>query len=241
MNSIEKELNGYVNEAEKFSGFDDYESDMSNFDDFDEQSMYFDDMSNASGAAGMRISDPYIIQYTNTTTADVTAILFGYNDYAISTNYGNNVAAVITNVQGGTYGRLITQSNAEGFKIGKWRFQSTTTSQLQITMIVNYVNANGNVLQKPFNLSVLKDTYQQQSDIIDVSKPVSVNGNTFITFPLKGSATIVISMYPVLNLSSKASLNGAAALQGSKAPQLSGKNAGKVIIQTTQAVKGITG
>lgn len=242
MNSVEKKLNGYITKAESFSGFDDYsyEGEMSGFDDFDENQLYMDDMSNASGS-GVRVSEPFIVLYTNTTTADVTAYIFGYNDYFGSSNYGNPAAVVITNVQGGTYGRLIAQSNNAGFKIGKWRFQCTTSSQLQVTLSVNYVNANGNVLTKPFNLSVMRDAYQQQSDILDTSKVVSVDGNTYISFTLKGSAALTISMYPVISISSKAALNGATTLQAAKAPRLSGKNAAPVIIQTTQAVKGING
>ena len=85
---------------------------MSYFDD--------DDMSYATGAPNSRsaVSDPYVIQYDNTIGTDVTAILFGYNDYFGVTNYGNPSPAVaITNLQGGTYGRLIAQSNNKFFKI----------------------------------------------------------------------------------------------------------------------------
>jgi hypothetical protein len=246
MNSVEKELFGYINGTERMSGFDSYDSaegDMSYFDDDDMSYFDNDQMSYAAGApnAASIVSDPYVIQYVNTTTADVTAILFGYNDYFGAANYGNPVAVVITNLQGGTYGRLIAQSNNKFFKIGKWRFQSTNAAQLSQTLQLTHVDANGKQYSTPLNLSIMRDAYQQQSDILDVTKPVTVDGNTFITFTLKGSATLVISMFPVEVLSGKAKLNGGNTLNMARAPRLSGKNVAPVIIQTAQAVKGITG
>ena len=86
----------------------------------------------------------------------------------------------------------------------------------------------------------MRDAYQQQSDILDVTKTVTVDGNTYITFTLKGSATLVISMFPISVLSGKAELNGGAYLNNARAPRLSAKNVSPVIIQTTQDVKGIT-
>jgi hypothetical protein len=243
MNKVEKELHGYINGTERMSGFDSYDSyegDMSYFDD--SSSFDGDDFSYANGGSNtMNVSDPYVIQYANTTTANVTAILFGYNDYFGASNGGNPVAVVISNLQGGTYGRLLAQSNNKFFKIGKWRFQSSTASQLSQTLTINHVDANGKIQSVPLNLSIMRDAYQQQSDIIDVTRPVSVDGNTYITFTLIGSATLVISMFPVSVLSGLAVLNGGQDLNTARAPRLSGKNVAPVIIQTSQAVKGITG
>ena len=241
MNSVEKELHGYINGTERMSGFDDYEGNMSYFDDGDYDGFDGEQMAYAAGSpTATTVSDPYVIQYVNTTTTATTAYLFGFNDYFGATNYGNPASIVITNLQGGTYGRLIAQSNNKFFKIGKWRFQSTTSSQLQVTMNINHVDANGKTMSTPLNLSIMRDAYQQQSDIIDVTKVVTVDANTFISFTLAGSATLVISMFPVSILSGKAELNGGAYLNSARAPRLSGKNVAPVIIQTTQDVRGIT-
>lgn len=248
MNSVEKELHGYINGTERMSGFDDYEGNMSYFDDGDDNAFDYidgDTMSYAGGSPSQTlVSDPYVIQYYNSAASAVTAILFGYNDYfgAGSTNYGNpNV--LITNLQTGTtagYGRLLAQSNNKNFKIGKWRFQSTNAAQLQTTMSINHVDANGKTMSTPLNLSIMRDAYQQQSDIIDVTKVVTVDANTYITFPLYNVTTFTISMFPVAILSGKAELNGGAYLNSARAPRLSGKNVAPVIIQTTQDVRGIT-
>ena len=241
MNSVEKELHGYINGTERMSGFDSYDSAEGDMSYFDDSSFDGDEMSFASGAAApVSVSDPYVIQYQNTTASDVTAIIFGYNDYFGATNYGNPTAVVITNLQGGTYGRLIAQSNNKAFKIGKWRFQSSTASQLQQTLQLVHTDANGKQYSTPLNLSIMRDAYQQQSDILDVTKPLTIDGNTSITFTLKGSATLVISMFPIAVLSAKAKLNGGTLDNVARAPRLSGKNVAPVIIQTTQDVKGIT-
>ncbi len=244
MKTIERELKNYVDGAERMSGFDDGEGDMSYFDD--ESS--FD--SEAAGGGAELQSDPYVIQYANSTAGDVTAVLFGYNDYFNSTgltpavsNYGNPAAITITNLQTGTtagYTRLLAQSNNKNFAIGKWRFQSTTASQLQVTLIINYVDADGNARTSPFNLSIMKDSYQNITDQIDVTKTIAVDGNTYITFTLKASATVVISMFPIKILSGKARLAGQAGLQTRKAPRLSALNTAPVIIQTNDSVKSIT-
>jgi len=249
MKKFEKEIHEAINGTERMSGVDSYDSegDMSYFDDssdFDGDNFSYangDDMSYASGNAAVAVSDPYVIQYYNSSTNDVTAYLFGYNDYFGATNYGNPTTVTLTNLQGGTYGRLIAQSNNKPFKIGKWRFQSATASQLQQTLSINHVDANGKQYSVPLNLSIMRDAYQQQSDIIDVTKPVTVDGDTFVSFTLKASTYFVISMFPVAILSGKAKLNGGAFDNSARAPRLSGKNVAPVIIQTSQAVQGIKG
>ena len=244
MKKFEKEIHAAINGTERMSGVDSYDSaegDMSYFDDssdFDGDTFSYAEGESNSPVA---VSDPYVIQYNNSTTNDVTAYLFGYNDYFGATNYGNPAAVTITNLQGGTYGRLIAQSQNKPFKIGKWRFQSATASQLQQTLSINHVDANGKQYSVPLNLSIMRDAYQQQSDIIDVTKPVTVDGDTYISFTLKASTTFVISMFPVAILSGKAKLNGGAYDNTARAPRLSGKNVAPVIIQTSAAVQGIKG
>lgn len=255
MNSTEKELKNYINGTERMSGFDSYDSaegDMSSFNDYDSaDGMYNDydsadgDYDNTTGAAQAEaVSAPYVIQYQNTSASDVTAIFMGFNDYAFATNNGNPTAVVITNLQGGTYGRLLSQSNNKNFVIGKWRFTasgSNITSQLTQTLTLNHVDASGVVTQVPINMSVLKDLFQFSTDSIDVTRRVTFDGNTFLTFTLKASCTLTIAAYPTVIISGKAVLNGGSSVNKAIAPRLSGKNVSPVIIQTTQDVRGIKG
>ena len=243
MNSIEKELYGFMGDAERMSGFDSYDSydgDDSSFDGDDFSYFEDDAMSYASGQKAQAVSDPYVIQYENTTLGTLTAVMFGYNDFFGSATYGNPVGITVTNLQGGTYSRLLAQSNNKFFKIGKWRFQSANTSQLSQTLTLTHYDANGKQYSTPLNLSIMRDAYQFQNDNLDVTKPVTVDGNTQITFPLLGATIFVISIFPVEVISGKAVLNGGSSLNSARAPRLSGKNVAPVIIQTTQGVAGIS-
>jgi hypothetical protein len=244
MNASEKELHRFLGVAEKMSGYDgmDYlEGDLSSFeDDMD----YFDGDDNMSYASGNtsadNVSDPYVIQYANSTLGTLTAVLFGYNNNFQSTTFGNPVGITVTNLQGSSYLALLGQTATKPLKIGKWRFQSASSSQLSQTLTISHFDANGKQYSTPLNLSIMRDAYQQQADIIDVTKMVTVDGNTYISFTLKANAVLTISMFPVAVVSGKAKLNGGVSLNRARAPRLSGKNVAPVIIQTSQNVKGIT-
>ena len=128
MNSVEKELRGYINGTEAMSGFDSYDSYEGEYGYFDDADGDYDYMDGdawdyASGPMNQNpattVADPYVIQYVNGTGASITATLFGYNDYFSTANF-NNGALVVTNLQTGTlagYSRLVAQSNNKFFKI----------------------------------------------------------------------------------------------------------------------------
>jgi len=244
MNSKEKELHKFLGVAEQMSGYDgmDYfDGDESFFDDFDGDDFDGDDMSFSTGMSrpAQNVSDPYVISYQETTGANITAILFGYALYYPDTNGGNNPLTVITNLQGGTsYIGFVAQTSTKPLKIGKWRFQSTNLTQLSQTLTITHYDANGKSYSTPLNLSIMRDAYQFQSDILDVSKSIVVDSNTVITFLLLANTTIVISMFPTAILSAKAVLNGGTSLNTAIAPRLSGKNVSPVIINTNQRVAG---
>lgn len=255
MNSNEKELLNAINGTERMSGFDsydNYEGDMNYFDDFDGDdfdNFDGDDFSYAAGGqAPQAISDPYVIQYTNTGASDVTGTLFGYNDFFLASNF-NNPAPINTPVtlQGGTYNRLIAQTQNKPLKIGKWRFQASqagatnnVAAQLSVTVTIYQVDASGKQYSVPLNLSIMRDAYQQQSDIIDVTRPVTVDGNTYLQFTVKATTSLIISAFPIEIISAKSRLNGGASVNMARAPRLSGKNVAPVIIQTSQGVRGVT-
>jgi hypothetical protein len=86
----------------------------------------------------------------------------------------------------------------------------------------------------------MRDAYQFQNDILDVTKPVTIDGNSQISFPLLANTIFVISIFPIAVVSGKAVLNGGTSLNTARAPRLSGKNVAPVVIQTTQGVAGIS-
>jgi len=246
MNKKELELLHAIKGTERMSGMDSYDNAEGEgfFDDFDGDdfnSFDGDDFSSVQGQGSQMISDPYVIQYANATGAAITGTLFGYNDYFLATNF-NNGALTVTTLQGGTYNRLIAQTQNKPLRIGKWRFQASGTnvaSQLAITVTINQVDANGKQYSVPLNLSIMRDAYQQQSDIIDVTRAVTVDGNTYCTFSVMANTTLVISVFPIDIVSAKSRLNGGNSINKSRAPRLSGKNVAPVIIQTTQGVRGV--
>ena len=251
MNSKEKELYRFLGVAEKMSGYDgmDYfDGDLSSFDDYDSYDGmdYFDGddaMSFATGAAATQnISDPYVIQYENTTPGTLTAVLFGYNNNFNDPTgqFGNPVGITVTNLQGSSYTTLIGQTSNKPLTIGKWRFQSASAGQLSQTLTISHFDANGKQYSTPLNLSIMRDAYQFQSDILDITKTVVVDANTQISFPVLALTTLVISMFPTAVLSSKAVLSGGSSLNRAVAPRLSGKNVAPVIINTNQRVGGVS-
>ena len=147
------------------------------------------------------LGEPFVVQYQNVSGEDVVATLFGYYDNSEDLgkkNGGNPDSVIITNLQGGDYERILASSvNSKKLKIGKWRFQSPSTNQLQQTLKINQIDANGKHYTTPMNLGILKDAYQFQDDILESKKQLSVDGNTFIEFPLKALTTFVISMFPI--------------------------------------------
>jgi hypothetical protein len=245
MTSNTKELHRFLGEAEAMSGYDgmDYfDGDgMSYFDDFDGDDFDGDGMSFASGQPTQNVSDPYVLSFENTAITTTTAILFGYNLYYPDPLGGNAGTTTITNLQGGTsYIGFVAQTATKPLKVGKWRFQSSNLTQLSQTLTITHFDANGKQYSTPLNLSIMRDAYQFQSDILDITKMVVVDSNTVITFPLLPTTTMVISIFPVAVLSSKAVLNGGQSLNTAIAPRLSGKNVAPVIINTNQRVGGVT-
>jgi hypothetical protein len=248
MNTKEKELLGAINGTERMSGYDG-EGDMSffdgdDYDSFDGDDMSFfegdESMSFASGKQGQAVSDPYIVQYENTTSGTLTAILFGYNDYLGQGSYnGNPTGIVVTNVQGGTYTSLVNQSNNKPFKITTWRFQCSSANQLAVSLSLTSRDANGNAQTAVLNLSTARDPYQQQSDILEVVRPLIVDAMTIITFPLLAGSILTITMFPTAVVSSRSRLKGGSGFASARVPKTSGRNVSPVIIQTQQGVGGI--
>ena len=145
----------------------------------------------------------------------------------------------VTNLQGSTYTTLIGQTSNKPLTIGKWRFQSASATQLSQTLTIAHFDANGKQFSTPLNLSIMRDAYQFQSDILDITKTVVVDANTQISFPVLANTILVVSMFPTAVLSSKAVLSGGTSLNRAIAPRLSGKNVAPVIINTNQGVGGV--
>lgn len=180
----------------------------------------------AGGAAALPVSKPYVLRIENTNVgATVNAILFGFNTFYGQTNYGNNVAIAITSTTAANYGQLLTQSQNKPFDIAKWRFSCSNTAQLDQTMTISYVDANGRTCSDPVTLTNYKDPYQQVNTLLDVNYPVKVDGNTYLTIPMLASAILYLSMFPQGIADQANTLVGGGGNKGFRIPKLAGLNA----------------
>jgi hypothetical protein len=141
-------------------------------------------------------TDPIVIEYKNTTDEDVNAILFGWDDFCFSKNYGNPKGVIINTFQGGKYSRILSQTMQTGLKFNEWRFISKNQEQLRVTFD-KYAQIGNNLFTRiPMNIGVMKDVFQYSQDVIVVKKQEIIRSNTYYSFPLLAKTTLVIVMYP---------------------------------------------
>ena len=144
------------------------------------------------------VASPYIVSIVNSTGAALTAIIFGHNIYAMTANYGSAVGLVVTNAAdpNGSYYQLLSQSATKPFVVNRWRFISSTTSQLTQTMTVTFTEANGRRVTLPISLVVHKDAFQNATDSVDVTYPLKIDGDTYLSISIVAGATLSLVMFP---------------------------------------------
>ncbi|HON92797.1 MAG TPA: hypothetical protein PKZ07_14615 [Sedimentisphaerales bacterium] len=199
----------------------------------------------ATGTQGGRVpvSKPYILQVYNTTGADATCILFGYNDYSLTTNFGSAAGIVVTVTSGGSYNRLLAQSQNKPFEIGLYRWSCGITAQLDVVLTINYVDANGRTASDPVALSNYKDAYQQQSGILDIWYSTKIDGNTYLSFTVlaatNSSNRLTLSLFPKM-ISDQANrlVAGGGPTKQFTTPRLSGRNV--PIVQINRGGVGVS-
>ncbi len=139
---------------------------------------------------------PFVIKYENTSNKKESAILFGFNTYNNDPNYGNPTAVVITNLQGGTYGRLINQSGTKGMTIQKIKVFSKNHTNFEQSLIVNTVDENGHQFTSPISIIGHKNIYQEDFDYIDINREIKIDSRNFIGFEIEPLSYIIFSIFP---------------------------------------------
>ncbi len=237
-------LQAYRNDAEKFSGYDGEDSGYDGYDGEGESSFDYNagagqNYINAAGGS-QEVSQPYIIDIQNTTGSPITATVFGWNDNTGQTNFGNPVGLIFTDViRASTFNRLFNQSMSAPFKIGKFRFSSDSAAQLRVSVIIQYVDSNGNQLNKTIPLSQTKSLFQQVQTDIDVPFPVTVDANTIINVSILGNTTLTIAMFPDNRITNKSALNNAGGSARARIPNPNSNGSAPVVIQTNSQVRAI--
>lgn len=153
---------------------------------------------------GADASQPYIIQVANSTTNNVTAVVFDANVNLLptATNYGNSAAVTITMQNGNlTYGQFLGQLREKPFRISQiYQFSSNTSQPFQALSFTTFdtFGASTNYSRAP-----ILNPFQNQSGASILDYPFTVDGNTKLSFTLLASATTTFQFYPnkVYNIS----------------------------------------
>jgi hypothetical protein len=220
-------IDKYLNEAEeRFSGFYGEDYDDFNGDDFDLFEGDGDDMYSYSNATGggvdmLKTPAPYQLTVVNTTAGNLTLVMFGQNQFLLSTNFGSSVGLSVTPAQTNvSYLQLLQQSASQPFETSLLRVQSTNASQVTQILTVTVTDANGQSATLPIITQSYFSSYQQQSGILDIPYQVKIDGNTSITSTILANTTVTYTFFPAEKVNTAKGLAGQGAVQVYGNPQV---------------------
>lgn len=220
-------IDRYLNEAEeRFSGFYGEDYDDFNGDDFDLFEGDGDDMYSYSNATGggvdmLKTPAPYQLTVVNTTAGNLTLVMFGQNQFLLSTNFGSSVGLSVTPAQTNvSYLQLLQQSASQPFETSLLRVQSTNASQVTQILTVTVTDANGQSATLPIITQSYFSSYQQQSGILDIPYQVKIDGNTSITSTILANTTVTYTFFPAEKVNTAKGLAGQGAVQVYGNPQV---------------------
>lgn len=220
-------IDRYLNEAEeRFSGFYGEDYDDFNGDDFDLFEGDGDDLYSYSNATGggvdmLKTPAPYQLTVVNTTAGNLTLVMFGQNQFLLSTNFGSSVGLTVTPAQTNvSYLQLLQQSASQPFETSLLRVQSTNASQVTQILTVTVTDANGQSATLPIITQSYFSSYQQQSGILDIPYQVKIDGNTSITSTILANTTVTYTYFPAEKVNTAKGLAGQGAVQVYGNPQV---------------------
>jgi hypothetical protein len=220
-------IDRYLNEAEeRFSGFYGEDYDDFNGDDFDLFEGDGDDLYSYSNAQGggmdmLKSPAPYQLTVVNSTAGNLTLVMFGQNQFLLSTNFGSSVGLSVTPAQTNvSYLQLLQQSASQPFETSLIRVQSTNASQVTQILTVTVTDANGQSATLPIITQSYFSSYQQQSGILDVPYQVKIDGNTSITSTILANTTVTYTFFPAEKVNTAKGLAGQGAVQVYGNPQV---------------------
>lgn len=175
----------------------------SDYSGFEGDYVMADDL-NFSGANGVEADmpsattpSPYQITVSNTTAGTLTVVLFGKNEFILSTNFGSSVGVTVVPSQSNvTYIQLLNQSAEQPFETSLIRVQSSNATQVTQILTITSTDANGQECTVPLITQSYFSANQFQSGIIDIPYSVRIDGNTNIQSPVLAGATVVYTFFP---------------------------------------------
>ncbi len=218
-------MDAYLADAEqRFSGMGGDDGDF-NANIFDNASG--DDEAPAAQASSGPTPTPYSVIISNTTAGSLTCILFGKNQWLLTTNFGSAAGLTVTPAQTNvSYLELLQQSADMPFETSLIRVQSSNATQVTQIWTVTTKDANGQQATLPIIMSNYFSAYQQQSGIMDVPYSLRIDGNTQVAFPVLASTTVTVTFFPALKANQTRDLAGKNPVQQYGAPAV---NVGGVI------------
>lgn len=152
---------------------------------------------------------PYSVSVVNSTAGTLTAVLFGYNQYQATANYGSAVGLVVTPSQANvSYIMLLSQSASQPFETSKIRVNSTNAAQVIQPLSIQSTDANGNTCTEQVITQMYFSPDQFQSGIVDVPVNKVIDGNTNISFGVFATTTVVLTFFPLEKVNTARVLGG---------------------------------
>lgn len=218
-------IDRYLDEAEeRFSGFygDDYDDFLGDdFDLFEGEDLMRYSSADAGGINMLKTPAPYQLTVANTTAGSLTLVMFGYNQFLLSSNFGSSAGLTVTPAQTNvSYLQLLTQSSSQPFETSLLRVQSSNSTQVTQIITVTVSDANGQSATLPIITQSYFSSYQQQSGILDIPYQVKIDGNTSLTSTVLANTTVTYTFFPAEKVNVAKGLGGDGAVQVYGNPQV---------------------
>jgi hypothetical protein len=182
----------------------------------------------AAEAAPVRKAQPYVLNITNVSAAQVSNFdIFGAYEY-LNTGVGTwangsltisgvTISSGLSNV---TYQFLLAQSQTSPFSIGRTQIivGSGSSTQANQPITVNTKDSNGNAAQ--IALTPLFSPFQQQTNTLILDQMFRIDGGTKLTMTILASVTFSLYLFPQDNINIARGLAGQPVAQSYANPQL---------------------
>jgi hypothetical protein len=178
-------------------------------------------MATGGGMDMVKSPSPYQLTVTNTTAGALTLVMFGNNQFLLSTNFGSSVGLTVTPAQSNvSYLQLLQQSASQPFETSLIRVQSSIATQVTQILTVTITDANGQSATLPIITQSYFSSYQQQSGILDVPYSLKIDANTSITSTILAGAVVTYTFFPAEKVNVAKGLAGSGAVQVYGNPQV---------------------
>jgi len=129
--------------------------------------------------------EPYVLSYKNTSEKTVNGILFGFNDYKSTTNFGNSKDVSINRIDS------IPEKKFDGsFVATKFEVSSETPENLKQDFFVVHIDNEG----KETKLTIGKNKKIEANRVV-FDERITITTNSYITFNIEPKSEILIKIY----------------------------------------------